>query len=206
MKLILLFAISIFVESWCLAGQLNFSGRYGVGTLNKNPESGKFAKTSNGTSSYEFELSYYFGNTDGLLFGIVSGNKQDEYIQERSSTRIWDKFISQYRYNGVRLGIWSTGEKESILSGVVTYGKGNFDFEATDHVSGVQNQKPTLLEFDINFQNPFYQYQNFTFDWTGAFRVSKLFLSGFDYKNVDFGADEISRLQFYALIGLAVRY
>lgn len=203
----MLFAITISAGTWCLADQLNFSARYGIGIWNYGPVTEQFAKTYNGSSSYEFELSYYRGDMNGLLVGIVTGSKQAEYIQERNSTRIWDKFLSEYRYSGIRLGYWFPGVKEDSIASVgMTYGKGNFDFESTDHVSGVQNQKVDLLEFDMNVQVPFYHYNEFSLDWIGAVRISNIFLSGFDYKNVRYNASEISTLQPYVLLGLAVSY
>lgn len=163
--------------------------------------------SARGDSGSEIEGLYQFGLDKGFLIGFTNGRRVEGYKQKVSASRPANDFESVFRYNGIKAGFWVEESSGFGAQGLLTYGKGKFDFYVIDETTPEVTTEPNFAEVELRSYYKFFNSRNFGLQFYGGIRMNKIFVDDFIYNGVSYQKSEVSGWDtLFLMYGVGLSY
>lgn len=184
-------------------GLLKNFGLFGGG----NSAEGTRLSSARGDSGSEIEGLYQFGLDKGMLIGFTNGRRVEGYNQKVSPSRPANDFESVFRYNAIKVGFWVEESSGFGAQGLLTYGKGKFDFYVIDDTTPEVTTEPNFAEIELRGYYKFFKSGNFGVQFYGGIRMNKIFVEDFAYNGVSYQKSEVSGWDtLFLMYGVGLSY
>lgn len=162
-------------------------------------------KTAGYNYGPQFNVSYLLGEEFGLLAGIAHGTVYESFSYKPTNAER-ETFQSDYKYQGLKLGVWKQVKSADLVQVNLVYAKGNFHFFGKEPAVEGRNIPASMLEMEVRGVVSFFEIQKIKIDFLGGFKVFKIFLPEFNYNGRTHKSyEDQNNSKFQITVGLGLR-